>query len=198
MSSPSAAVFVYRPKSAQAKAETVARLDRLRDEVAALGDDLLPFSDRMAMLRTLSRRRDAALSGAPVGSYSMIVNFQFERCCDAIDALPASCRPRDVARVFNRVFPNLLPGSGRLNLSREQLAEKLNMHPAHVSKALTVLVRLGILTREVVREDGMRGPGRAVFFINPHVGWNGPLELQAAAQAKRVPPLLKLAEASAS
>lgn len=198
MSSRSAAVFVYRPKSAQVKAETVARLDRLRDEVAALGDDLVPFSDRMGILRTLSRRRDAALSGASLGAYSMIQNFQFERCLDALDRLPASCRPRDVVRVFMRVIPNLVPGSGRLNLSREQIAEKLNMHPAHVSKALSVLVRLEILTREVVREDGMRGPGRAVFFINPHVGWNGPLELQAAAQSKRVPPLLKLAEASAS
>lgn len=195
--SPAARVFVFRPKSAKARAERAAALDALREQIRSLSDDDMPFRDKTDALAIVSRRREAVVSESTFGAYTMIANFQVARVWEAIEALPAKCRPRDVDRVFKQVLINLAPGEGRLRLSREALAEATRLTLPHVSAALSVLVSLGVLRREVIREEGVRGPGRAVFFINPHVGWNGPLELQAAAAAKRSPPLLKLLEASA-
>lgn len=191
---PSPRVFVFRPKSAVERAARAARLDLIRDQIFALSDDEISFRDKTAALRLISRSRDAFVTSSTFGQFTMLANAQVSRVWDAIEALPASARPRDVDRVFKRVLVNLAPGEGRVTLSREDLAEQTGLLSGEVSKALSVLVRLGVLRRELHREDGLRGPGRAVFFINPHVGWNGPLELQAKAAEGRSPPLLQLME----
>lgn len=189
---PSPRVFVFRPKADKERAATVARLDELRSLVNSLSDEEVPFRDRMDVLRKLSRRREALLTGSTFGAYTMISNLQVDRVWEAIERLPVSCRPRDVDRVFKKVLTNLVPGEGRVNLSRADLAAATGLTLPHVSAALSVLVRLGVLHREVSREEGLRGPGRASFFINPAVGWNGALELREAAASKRTPPLLQL------
>lgn len=189
-------VVVFRSKSAVERAARAAYLDAIREHVLAASDDDLPFRDKAEVLRVLSRRRAIVTTESTFGKYSMISNAQVDRVWDAIAALPASCRPKDVDRVFKKILVNLAPGSGEVRITREDLATVTGLHPAEVSKALGVLVRLQVLFREVVRVEGVRGPGRAVFTINPHVAWNGPLELQAVPASKRAPPLLKLLEAA--
>lgn len=195
--SSSSRVFVFRPKSAKDRAARAEALDALREQIRSLSDDDMPFRDKVEALQIVSRRRAAVTAESTFGAYTMIANFQVDRVWDAIATLPGIPRRKDVDRVFKKVLVNLVPGTGEVGLSRAALADATGLRPAEVSCALTVLVRLGVLRRELVPEEGLRGRGRAVFFINPHVGWNGPLELQAAAAVKRSPPLLKLLEASA-
>ena len=48
------------------------------------------------------------------------------------------------------------------------------------------LKRIGVIVRERVRLDGMRGRGIARYRINPHIAWHGGLETRAT-QAKQIP-----------
>lgn len=124
----------------------------------------------------------------------MISVAQIGRVWDAIRELPPKERPQDVRRAFDLVLLHLVPDEGRVNLFRDEFADKMGV-PANVaSAALAVLVRLGVLRRELVRAAGMRGPGVAVFYVNPHVAWNGALDVRKAEAAKRPGPLLKLME----
>lgn len=125
----------------------------------------------------------------------MLSLAQIGRVWDAIRQLPAKDRPQDVRRAFDLVLLHLVPDEGRVNLFREEFAEKMGVPSSVASSALSVLVRLGVLRRELVRAAGVRGPGVAVFYVNPHVAWNGALDVRSAEAAKRPGPLLKLMEA---
>jgi len=132
------------------------------------------------------------------GGYAMISLAQIGRVWDAIRELPARDRPSDVRRAFDLVLLNIVPGEGRINLTRDEFAERMGVRPHVASSALGVLVRLRVLHREVMRVPGLRGPGVAVFHINPNVAWNGPLDVRKAEAAKRPLPLLKLMQQSDS
>lgn len=197
---PAPRVVPFRSRAAIRRAERAAALDSLRDQILALSDEEMPFSDKADALKIVSRRRAALTDESPFGKYAMISNAQVDRVWDAIAALPGSCRPKDVDRVFKKVLVNLAIGTGEVSVSREKLAQDTGLHPGDVSKALAVLVRLGVLLREVRKVPGVRGPGFAVFSINPHVAWNGHLDTDAAvgARNRHAPPLLKLMHSSAS
>lgn len=155
--------------------------------------------DRVVLLRAVqSSTTPAAAAKEWPGGYSMISLQQIGRVWDAIRQLPARDRPSDVRRAFDLVLLNIVPHEGRINLTRDEFAEKMGVRPAEASTALGVLVRLGVLHREVMPVPGMRGPGVVVFSINPNVAWNGDLDIRKAEAAKRPPPLLKLMESSAS
>ena len=44
------------------------------------------------------------------------------------------------------------------------------------------LERMGLIKQERRKVEGMRGRGRAVYYINSHVACNGSLEIGQAAQ----------------
>lgn len=167
----------------------------VRRAIQALPDDVLPGYKRVLALQSIDRATQRAPSEKEwPGGYSMISLVQIGRVWDAIRELPARDRPSDVRRAFDLVLLNLVPHEGRVDLTREQFAEKMGCAPGEASKALGVLVRLGVLFREVMRVPGVRGPGVAVFFINPNVAWNGDLSVRKSEAAKRPGPLLKLME----
>lgn len=171
----------------------------LRDAIQAIPDDLMSPFERVTALRAAARITQPAL-GADVwpGGYSMISLAQIGRVWDAIRELPARDRPSDVRRAFDLVLLHLVPDEGRVNLTREEFAEKMGVRPDDASTALGVLVRLGVLTRQTVRVPGLRGPGLAVFHINPHVAWNGALDVRKDRAAKQAGPLLKLMQSGHS
>lgn len=169
-----------------------------RRAIQALPDDALPAFDRVLILKHLARVTvPPETRSLWPGGFVMLSLAQIGRVWDAIRALPARERPQDVRRAFDLVLLHLVPDEGRVNLFRDEFAEKMGVAPKHASSALAVLVRLGVLRRELVRAAGVRGPGVAVFYVNPHVAWNGALDVRQAEAVKRPGPLLKLMEQGA-
>jgi len=48
---------------------------------------------------------------------------------------------------------------------------------------------MGVIRRERRKIEGVRGPGMAVYFINPHVAWNGSLDVRKTQAAETQPPM---------
>lgn len=182
--------LVTRPERMRSEAGNALRL-----AIQAIPDGVMTPFERVTALRAAARITQPA-PGADVwpGGFTMISLAQVGRVWDAIRELPAQDRPQDVRRAFDLVLLNLAPDEGRVNLTREEFAEKMGVRPEDASTALGVLVRLGVLTRERVRAPGLRGPGLAVFHINPHVAWNGALDVRKERAAKQAGPLLQLME----
>lgn len=167
----------------------------LRDAIQAIPDDLMTPFERVTALRAAARITQPARGAQEwPGGFTMISLEQIGRVWDAIRQLPAEDRPADVRRAFDLVLLNLVPDEGRVDLTREEFAAKMGVEAKHASTALGVLVRLGVLTRQTVRVPGLRGPGLAVFHINPHVAWNGALDVRKERAAKQAGPLLQLME----
>lgn len=93
---------------------------------------------------------------------------------------------------------NLRQDTGEVILTRDQLAAEIGCDPDHVSNVTGTLVRMGVIQRERRRVEGMRGPGVAVYFVNPHVAWNGSLDVRKEEAAKVKPPLLTLMQGGTS
>lgn len=92
---------------------------------------------------------------------------------DAIEALPGSARPHKVRRAFDMVLLNLDWDTGRLKLSREELADKLKIRVENVSRVMGTLEELGVINRDYEKTEGVRGRGRVFWEVNPHVAWRG-------------------------
>jgi hypothetical protein len=60
------------------------------------------------------------------------------------------------------------------------------------------LEKMGVIRRERRKIEGMRGPGVAAYFINPHVAWNGSLDIRKErANATRPPMQFELLQGGA-
>ena len=127
----------------------------------------------------------------------MLNRIQIKAVWDAIRALDANERPKQVLHAFDLVILNLRQDTGEVMLSRDQLAKEIGCSPDHVSHVMSTLVRLGVITRERQRIEGMRGPGVVVYFVNPHVAWNGSLDVRKVEAAETAPPMLRLIEGGA-
>jgi len=56
-----------------------------------------------------------------------------------------------------------------------------------------------VIRRERRKIEGMQGRGMAVYFINPHVAWNGSLDARKAQAQDTHPPMqLELLQGGAS
>ena len=91
---------------------------------------------------------------------------------------------------------NLRQDTGEIMLTRDQLAKRIGCAPNHVSRIMSTLERMGVIRRERRRIKGVQGRGMAVYFINPHVAWNGSLDVRKAEAADTKPPVLTLVEAA--
>lgn len=187
---PSARVFRFVPAGERIAREHVATL---LSAVSDLPSGAVPDGVRLQVLRMLGEVSEPARSASPwPGGFTMISHATVGLVWNAIRALPRRDRPQAVRHAFDLVLLNMVPETGEVVLSRDQFAERMACRPAEASSALGVLVRLGVLIREVSRVKGLRGPGTVSFRINPNVAWNGHLEARAAEVARRPPPLLKL------
>ena len=128
----------------------------------------------------------------------MLNRIQIKAVWDAIRALDPDERPKQVLHAFDLVILNLRQDTGEVLLSRDQLAKEIGCSPDNVSRVMSTLVRLGVITRERQRVEGMRGPGVVVYFVNPHVAWNGSLDVRKAEAAEATLPMLRLMEGGAS
>lgn len=171
--------------------------ERRRREGAALALeqlDLLPkgaISDGALSEARIALRKVAQPDGErPVwaGGFCMISRDQTAMVWDAIRALPPSARPNQVRHAFDLVLLNLRHDTGEVMLTRDQLAEKIGCDPSNVSHVMCTLEAMGVIRRERRRVEGVRGRGVVVYFINPHVGWNGSLKIREEEAAVMEPP----------
>jgi DNA-binding transcriptional regulator YhcF (GntR family) len=132
------------------------------------------------------------------GGFTMLSRAQTKAIWDAIRALHPDERPNQVRHAFDLVILNLRQDTGEVMLTRDQLADEIGCDPNHVSNVMSTLMRMGVIRRERHRVEGMRGPGMVVYFVNPHVAWNGSLDTRKAEAAETALPMLRLMEGGAT
>ncbi len=173
----------------------------LAEQLRLLPADLLqqlPGSVRLAISRAThglhKHARPDTEEGLWPGGFTMLSRAQTKAIWDAIRALPATDRPNQVRHAFDLVVLNLRQDTGEVTLTRDQLAAEIGCAPKHVSTIMGTLERLGVVRRERRRIEGIQGRGMAVYFVNPHVAWNGSLDIRKAEAADTQPPLLVVME----
>lgn len=177
-----------------------------RDAAASLAEQLALFSDQevpavaRAQLLNAFHRLTHPDDEQPIwkGGFMMLSRVQCVAVWDAIRDLPARLRPNQVRHAFDLILANLRQDTGEVMLTRDQFAEKIGCAPRSISTVMTTLENMDVIRRERRQIDGVRGRGMVVYFINPHVAWNGSLNIRLE-EAKHVPPptLLTLMEGGA-
>jgi len=177
----------------------------LAEQMSLLSPELLaqlPAEARVAISRAthaLQRHaRPGTEQGLWPGGFTMLSRDQTAAVWDAIRALPADDRPNHVRHAFDLVLLNLRQDTGEVMLTRDQLAQRMSCAPKNVSTVMGTLERMGVIRRERRRVEGMQGRGMAVYFINPHVAWNGSLDVRKAEAKDTKAPTLTLMEGGKS
>lgn len=80
-----------------------------------------------------------------------------------------SRRPVLALSVWGELFTALRHDTGEVMLTRDELAERVGATPDDVSRVMGDLAKAGAVIVRRERIDGVRGPGRAVYFMNPLV-----------------------------
>ncbi len=155
----------FIPKTERLKADQVAEVRQL---VLALD---LPSRATEDLLITLQRHETGGVLAD--WTFNMISPSQ---CLLVWEAIKEGDRPYETRDVFDYVLTHIETNTGIVTLTREELAERAHIHPREVTKAMKRLEDIGAIVRERVKVPGMRGPGKARYRLNPHVGWNGKLE----------------------
>jgi len=176
------------------------------EQLSLLPEELLkhlPGDARIAISRATHALQKAArpdtTEGLWPGGFTMLSRMQTATIWNAIRKLPSDDRPHQVRHAFDLVLLNLRQDTGEVLLTRDQLAEEIDCAPRSVSTIMGTLEKMGVIRRERRKIDGVRGPGMAVYFINPHVAWNGSLDgRKAQAQAVRPPLQFALLQGGAS
>ena len=106
--------------------------------------------------------------------------------------LEHSRRPQKATMLWVELFDHLRRDTGEIMLSRDQLAELIGEHPNNVSEIMRELASIGAITIHRERVPGQRGPGRAVYFMNPNVATT--LSGAARDRAQAEAPKLRLVE----
>ena len=164
--------------------------------------DRLPGEARMLISRATHALQRLARpdtdEGLWPGGFTMLSRDQTIAIWDAIRALPSNDRPNQVRHAFDLVLVHLRQDTGEVMLTRDQLAERIGCAPRHVSTVMGTLERMGVIRRERHKVEGMQGRGMAVYFINPHVAWNGSLDVRKAEAKDTKAPTLTLMEGGKS
>lgn len=173
------------------KAEQIAKAkaEEARQMILGLG---LPSSATEDIMITIARHE----TGGKLAKwrFNMLNPSQCLAIWDAIRALPSDDRPGQLRHLFDLVLTHLETNTGAVTLTREELADMIGTEPRHVSTMMGTLERLGVIYRRRIKVAGMRGRGIARYYVNPHVAWNGKLEIQEEAARETSAPLLTLME----
>jgi|SRR3954471_15390275 hypothetical protein len=173
-------------------AAQIARLrtkaDRLRSDTAAqlrqlvLGFDGLPERARGEIVAAIDRQT------ASEAGWTFVMLSPEQYAAVARWLRTASERPMVGLAIWIEVFTGLRRDTGQIMFSREELAQRVGAHPNHVSSVMNELAGIGAISIRREKVAGMRGPGRAVYFMNPNVATNltGAARDKAQAEAPRL------------
>ena len=170
----------------------------IEEQLRLFPEDQLPEQPREALLNALHRYSRNPDESLWPGGYSMLSRTQTAVIWAAIRNLGANKRQGQVRHAFDLALLNLRQDTGEIMLTRDQLAAEIGCAPRHVSTIMGTLEDMGVVTRKRRKVDGMQGRGMAVYFLNPHVAWNGSLEIRQREATKHKLPLLKLMEGGQS
>lgn len=169
------------------------RPDRQRAEQAAsLRQALLPFAGEMPdAVRGWVAHIGRETSARHEWTFVMLSPAQNHAVVDWLEA--NSRRPMKAMRLWSLLFTALDRDTGEVLLAREQMAGMIGDTPDNVSAVMGELVGINAVIRKRERVDGMRGPGRVRYFLNPVVGTHLPKEARDRAQGEAPPgPLLRI------
>ena len=155
-------------------AAQIARLrtkaDRLRSDTAAQLRQLvleypgLPERTRGEIIGTIDRQ-----TAGEVG-WTFVMLSPEQNAAVARWLGKNSSRPKIALVLWQELFTALRRDTGEIMLTREELAERVGTHPDHVSRVMHELASIGAIIVHREKVAGMRGPGRAVYLMNPNVG----------------------------
>jgi Crp-like helix-turn-helix domain len=99
-----------------------------------------------------------------------------------------SSRPKIALVLWMELFTALRRDTGEIMLTRDELAERVGTHPDNVSRVMHELAGIGAIIVHREKVAGVRGPGRAVYLMNPNVGTHltGAARDKAQAEAPRL------------
>lgn len=160
------------------------RKDRLReDQAETLRQALLPFLDdptfdRDAVGRVLVEiGRQTTPNPGTTEPFVMIRPAQNAAVVNWLHK--NSQRPMQAVEVWCLLFEHLLPHTGQIMLTREEIAEKVGIPANRISQIMNELVSFGAIVTEREKVAGMRGPGLVRYFMNRHVAEVGSRATQA-------------------
>ena len=155
-----------------------AKADKARQGILALG---LPESATEDMMITISRHESGGV--LPSWKFNMI---ELRQCLAVWEAIRHMPLPDLTRRVFDYVLTHVEPNTGAVTLTREELAQRCETEPRNVSTVMTELESHKVIFRRRLKVAGMRGRGPVRYYLNPHVAWNGKLEIRTE-EAKQLP-----------
>ena len=173
-------------------AAQIARLrtkaDRLRSDTAAqlrrlvLDYPGLPERARGEIIGTIDRQT------ASETAWTFIMLSPDQNAAVARWLSKHSTRPKVALVLWREFFTALRRDTGEVMLTRDELAERVGARPEHVSRVMHELASIGAIIVHREKVAGMRGPGRAVYLMNPNVATNltGAARDKAQAIAKPV------------
>jgi hypothetical protein len=74
--------------------------------------------------------------------------------------------------VWGELFTALDRDTGEVTMTRDELAERVGVTADDVSRVMGEFAKVGAIIVRRERVAGLRGPGRAVYFMNPRVATN--------------------------
>jgi len=162
------------------KAERIAKAkaEEARQAVLDLG---LPESATEDMMVTIARHESGGV--LPAWKFNMISP---EQCLAVWDAIRKMARPDLTRHVFDLVLTHVESNTGAVTLTREEIGARCETAPQHISRVMTQLEAHKIIFRRRLKVAGMRGRGPVRYYLNPHVAWNGKLEVRTE-ESKQMP-----------
>jgi hypothetical protein len=168
------------------------KADRLRAEQAAelrqlvLDYPALPEQARRQIVVAIDRQT-AAENGWTFVMLSPSQNRAVQRWL-----VENSKRPQKATLLWAELFTALCHDTGEIMLTRDQLAEAIGTDPDNVTRIMRELEAIGAIIIRRERVTGIRGPARAVYFMNPNVATN--LSGAARDKAQAEAPKLRIVE----
>jgi hypothetical protein len=179
-----AVIAQLRTKTDRLRAETAAELRRL-----VLGHPGLPERARGEIVAAIDRET------ASEARWTFVMLSPEQNATVMRWLRHHSQRPVLALALWGELFTALRHDTGEVMLSRDELAERIGTRPNEVSNLMHELAGIGAIIVRRERVAGMRGPGRAVYLMNPNVATNLAGAARDHAQAE-APPLRLVEPAS--
>lgn len=97
--------------------------------------------------------------------------------------LETSTRPLKAARLWAKILPRIHPHTGEVQLSRQDMAERVGVTVQNVSEIMSELVKFGAIERE-------RHGNRVKYFMSARIATHIPTEAARQAARDSFPPIL--------
>lgn len=150
------------------------RQDRLQEDQAdLLKQALLPFADNGGPMGDAVGRLYIQIKNLTAPEPGTTEPFVMIRPAQnravTLWLMENSKRPMKAVSVWTLLFDHLMPHTGQVMLTREEIAEQVGIAVQEVSKIMNELVTFGAIFSEREKVSGMRGPGLVRYYMNKHV-----------------------------